>query len=236
MMRIWAQGYWRRKRAKTWKNLANLAHPSMGNWGQRVVCFKGDPLECTLAVCWDAQYAEPWLLLTDLKPAQIKPTFYALRAWIESGFEDVKRGGLHWEQTKMTDPARAERLWLVMAVAMLWLVRVGGEAQAMWQDLLPSPVGPARLSCLRLGWLTILAAAFKQYPLPKGLFSFDDWPKVPHSLKTYPCELPSPLVSQGRKGSGLRVIFCRAIRKHVVIIWIEYLFACSLRRIALDAH
>jgi hypothetical protein len=179
MMRIRAQGNWRRKRAKTWKNLANLARPSMGNWCQRVVCFKGDPLECTLAVCWDAQYREPWLILTDLKPAQVKPNFYALRAWIESGFEDVKRGGLHWEQTKMTDPARAERLWLVMAIAMLWLVRVGGEAQVIWQALLPSPVGPARLSCLRLGWLTILAAAFKQYPLPKGHFCFADWPKVP---------------------------------------------------------
>lgn len=179
LMRIRAQGYWRRRRAKTWQNLASLPRPSMGNWCQRVICFKGDPLECTLAVCWDAQYSEPWLIVTDLKPTQVRANYYALRAWIECGFEDIKRGGLHWEQTKMTDPARAERLWLIMAVAILWLVRVGGEAQVLWQDLLPSPVGPARLSCLRLGWLTILAAAFKHYPLPKGHFDFKDWPKVP---------------------------------------------------------
>ena len=29
----------------------------------------------------------------------------------------AKRGGWHWEQTKMLAPARAERLWLAWAVA-----------------------------------------------------------------------------------------------------------------------
>lgn len=180
LMRIRAQGYWRRKQAKTWQNLANLARPSMGNWCQRVICFKGDPLVCTLAVSWDAQYSEPWLIVTDLTPPQVEPNYYALRAWIESGFEDVKRGGLYWEQTKMTDPARAERLWLVMAVAILWLVRVGGEAQMMWQTLLSSPIGPTRLSCLTLGWLTSLAVAFTQQALPRGHFSLVKRPKVPY--------------------------------------------------------
>jgi len=30
----------------------------------------------------------------------------------------------------MTDPARATRLWLAIAVATLWVISVGGEADA----------------------------------------------------------------------------------------------------------
>jgi hypothetical protein len=30
----------------------------------------------------------------------------------------------------MTDPARAERLWLAIAIATWWLLSVGGEAEA----------------------------------------------------------------------------------------------------------
>ena len=42
----------------------------------------------------------------------------------------MKRGGWQWHQTKTTDPARAMRLWLALAVATLWVVSVGGEADA----------------------------------------------------------------------------------------------------------
>ena len=53
-----------------------------------------------------------------------------MRSWIEGGFKDCKRGGWGWHQTKMVDPARAERLWLAIAVATLWVVSVGGEVDA----------------------------------------------------------------------------------------------------------
>jgi hypothetical protein len=43
--------------------------------------------------------------------------------------KDSKRGRWHWEQTKMTDPARAEWLWLIIAVATLWTVAVGCAAE-----------------------------------------------------------------------------------------------------------
>lgn len=170
MMRIRAQGLWRRKRAKTWQD---LARPGMGVWCQRVVCFKGDPLVCTLCVQWDARYDEPCLIVTDLPPPQVDHNRYTLRTWIEAGFKDIKRGGLRWEHTKITDPARADRLWLVIAVALIWLVRVGGQAQHLWLAV------PATLSCLTLGWLTLLVAAFKQQPLPHGRFLPLDWHKAP---------------------------------------------------------
>jgi len=36
---------------------------------------------------------------------------------MEQGFKRIKRGGWQWQYTRMTDPARAERLWLAIAIA-----------------------------------------------------------------------------------------------------------------------
>jgi len=176
LMRIRTQGKYRRLKNKTWQALERLARPGMGLWCQRVECFKGDPLRCTLAVQWDARYNEPCLIATDLAPAQVQIQTYAYRVWIEAGFKDLKRGGLHWEQTHMTDPARVERLWLVLAVALLWLVRVGAQAQAHWHDR--SSIA-ASLSCATLGWLTLLVNALRHEPLSLACFLPHDWHKAP---------------------------------------------------------
>ena len=42
---------------------------------------------------------------------------YGLRAWIEQGFKKIKGGGWQWHSTRMTDPARVERLWLAIVLA-----------------------------------------------------------------------------------------------------------------------
>jgi hypothetical protein len=36
---------------------------------------------------------------------------------VRRGYKATNHGGWHWEQTKLDDPARAARRWLVMAVA-----------------------------------------------------------------------------------------------------------------------
>ena len=82
-------------------------------------------LACTLTACWSAGCAEPWLVLTDLPADQAPAAWYALRGWIERGFKHQKSGGLGWQMTRMTDPGRAARLWLVMAVATVRAMRCG---------------------------------------------------------------------------------------------------------------
>ena len=103
-----------------------------------VTCFATPErqLDCTLLARWDAGYRDPWLILTDLPPTAADVAWYGLRAWIECGYKDSKRGGWQWHQTKMTSPGRAERLWLVIAVATLWTVSVGCAAEGA----LPGPV------------------------------------------------------------------------------------------------
>jgi len=49
-------------------------------------------------------------------------------AWIECGFKHIKSAGWQWQHTRMRDPARANRFWLALAVATLWVLSVGGQA------------------------------------------------------------------------------------------------------------
>lgn len=144
-----------------------------------VLCFKTQAaqLRCTLLAQWATEHTDPWLILTDLPPQQAEAAWYALRSWIEASFKYTKRGGWHWEQTKMTDPARAERLWLAMAVATLWVVSLGSEplladtpAGFGWRSVDPA------LSCFRRGWLTLLALLLSDQGVPWGVFRPLPWP------------------------------------------------------------
>jgi hypothetical protein len=158
-------------------------------WQGRGIAFKSKEshLSCTLLAWWDDAHAEPWFVLTDLDPDACAIEWYALRAWCEQGFKCTKRGGWQWQQTQMTDPRRAERLWLALAVAMLWMVSLGTELEvgapedvAELPDLhrLLSSAGRKRcLRLFRLGWLWLLARALRAQPVlvPRHLVP-EPWP------------------------------------------------------------
>lgn len=168
------------------------------HWAGTVECFCGPTrrLRGTLLACWEPEHSRSWLVLTDLAPEQAQVVWYGLRSWIEQGFKDLKRGGWGWHHTKMTDPARAERLWLVLAVATLWAVSVGAPADteastaygsASGFDALPPThiarrtrrrEGPAprRLSVFRRGQVQVLVAALRGQRPPLGFFSCSLWP------------------------------------------------------------
>jgi hypothetical protein len=149
-------------------------------------------LNCTLLARWDDGYADPWSLLTDLAPSAGDACGYGLRAWIEQGFKVTKRGGWQWQRTRMSAPQRAARLWLAVAVATLWLLRVGRIAEETIPvgTLLPLPADglpPSRsrratqlrlVSVFRQGWITILVALFNQRRLPLGRFVPEPWPQT----------------------------------------------------------
>ena len=97
----------------------------------------------------------------------------------------------------MSDPSRAERLWLAMALATLWVVSVGCQAE----QALPVPVleelperhiarrraqteraRPRVLSCFRRGRLLLIAALLNGQELPIGQLVPEPWPK---SLDTH---------------------------------------------------
>jgi hypothetical protein len=96
----------------------------------------------TLVVVWAPGEADPWVLLSDLPPEQLGPSWYALRFWIEAGFRVLKRMGWHWQRCRRTDPTRLARHWLVLAVTQLWSVAVGTRLEEA--DRLAIPPGRLR--------------------------------------------------------------------------------------------
>jgi hypothetical protein len=140
------------------------------------------------------------LILTDLPPETSTACWYGLRAWIAQGFKITKRAGWQWQRTHMTKPDRAARLWLAVAVATLWLLSVGGEADAAVPAstvpdvtaLIPQQPRMRRATRLRLmrvfrrGWNLILVALLNQTPLPMGRFMPEPWPAVPVPAEATP--------------------------------------------------
>jgi hypothetical protein len=107
--------------------LHQLVHRVGDSFAAEGVAYTGEQLPATLLACWTAGHDEPWLLLSDLPPEAGNALWYGLRTWIEQGFKVIKGGGWDWHKTRMEDPDRVERLWLVLAVATLWVVAVGAE-------------------------------------------------------------------------------------------------------------
>jgi hypothetical protein len=179
LLRINAQGTCcERHTGRRWA-LATLAHACRHRlWRAEVTCFQGPArLTCTLLGMWDEAQADAWLILTDVTPTHVSPTWYALRMGIEAGFKALKRAGFHWERTRMTDPARAARLWLVLALASLRTIATAAQASdppPRWS--LPAGLAQRprrssrppypRLSLLQQGVILHLVAAIRQTPLP----------------------------------------------------------------------
>jgi hypothetical protein len=201
-MRINSQGHFRPLGQPTFRCLATAAPTPGSGWCGAVECFSEPPsrLRCTLLARWEDGYQDAWLVITDLLPEQATITWYGLRSWVEAGFKDYKRGGWQWHHTKMTDPKRAERLWLAMAVATFWVVSVGGEADAplpvsSLAALPPTHVArrtasgrtrPRQLSCFARGLLTIVGALIHGGGHRLGRFHPEPWPTSPpaHSKAT----------------------------------------------------
>jgi len=166
-------------------------------WSGKVRCFTeaSSRLDCTLLARWDADHKDPWLILTDLEPEQADVAWYGMRAWIECGFKDTKRGGWNWHHTKMQDPARAQRHWLAMVVSTLWVISVGGEVDAHQPassfEALPEAhmarknakkrAARRRISCFARGIITITLALLEGRMLPLGRFVPFEWPTLPPS-------------------------------------------------------
>ena len=110
-------------------------------WIGQGTAFSQPPAQrrCTLLVVWYAEQEEPWIILTDLAPDRVGPSWYALRFWIELGFKAVKSVGWKWDKTRRTDPTRISRHWLVLSVATLLALAYGTRVEdANDLDIAPS--------------------------------------------------------------------------------------------------
>ena len=145
LMRITSKSTFRRNGSRATVPVAALVPKPGQRWKGRVVAFPRrarSRLDCTLFACWEFGHEEPWFILTDLEPDQSEGLWYAMRAWIEHGFKLLKSQGWQWQKSRMTDPDRASRLWLVLAVATRYVLAIGGEADASDTDDQTGPLPP----------------------------------------------------------------------------------------------
>ena len=99
------------------------------SWRGEVQAFKkAGWLRCRALAKWGQGHEEPWLLLTNYPAA--RPEWYGTRMWEELAFKDLKSNGWQWQRSRLRTPERAERLWLVMALAYVWVVSMGSYVLA----------------------------------------------------------------------------------------------------------
>ena len=128
-----------------------------------------------------------------------------------------KRGLWGWHHSKMERASSVERLWLAMALAQLWCVSLGCQAEAEFEVAclqhepgasLPERhiarrrrtrvVGqrPARrLSCVVRGRLVLLALQYQSEPFPVGILRAGPWPDTLRA----PLKQPKPSAVKKKK-------------------------------------
>jgi hypothetical protein len=122
--------------------------------------------------------AEAWLLLSDLPAGEQRALEYAVRMHIEQSFRDDKRHGWQWEHSRVTDPARASRLLLVLQLATLWVLSAGAGALQTGRARHWVRLSRPAWSLFRIGW-TWLQHAFAQgelVPVHHRLLALPTWP------------------------------------------------------------
>jgi hypothetical protein len=196
LMRVKATGTFRPEGWHKFYGLGSFATRPGARFASRGLAYSGAKLPCTLLACRVAGCAEPWLVLTDLPVGNADPCWYALRSWIEQGFKVLKSGGWQWHRTRMDDPARAQRLWVAVSLATLWLVEVGGLAEFEPRAETVPPLG--RLDrgrvhrVFRVGW-AVITAGLLEAQARFGSFRPEPWPTIQ----------PIPTLDEQRFCSGM---------------------------------
>jgi hypothetical protein len=189
------------------------------SWQGQVECFasKKGRVNGTLLIHWEPGYESAWVILTDLEPEEAMVSWYGLRTWTLGGFKDFKRGLWGWHHSKMERASSVERLWLAMALAQLWCVSLGCQAEAKLEaQLLQHEPGaslperhiahrrrkravgqlPARrLSCVVRGRLILLAMQYQSEPFAVGILRAGPWPET----ITAPQKQPTPSALNKKK-------------------------------------
>lgn len=131
--------------------IAALVKPGE-TWCGRVEVFKNAGwLPLYVCLHWAVGCKRPWCLVTNSRWR--RPTDYAMRAWHEQSFRDLKSFGFHWDTSHVWQPAAAHRLLFVLSLAYAWVLSQA-ECFTVPERLSPSRSAP-RQSLFRRGlrWL-----------------------------------------------------------------------------------
>jgi hypothetical protein len=173
-------------------------------WIGTGIAFRHHRLPATLVAVWATTQREPWLLLTDLAPDAVEPSWYGVRMSIEASFATLKSRGWEWDRTRRRQPDRVERHWLVLAIATLLSVCTGTRLEIAAQRGLPPeylrrpapPLAPPRArsqALARIGRICLQRRLLRRQPLWKlPWLSPEAWPLPDPALAVTRCLEPLP--------------------------------------------
>ena len=122
----------------------------------------------SILAIWEAAYAAPLYLVTNMPDLDVALALYRKRAHIETFFSDQKSRGFHLHKSQLRAPQRLARLLIASCLAYVWLVYLG--VCALREDWLKQLHRQDRcdLSLFRLG-AHLLARCLKEaIPIPDG--------------------------------------------------------------------
>lgn len=128
-----------------------VAYPGQQFYGAGRVFKKAGWEAAAVVACWPEKSREPWLLITDEKASFRHCRSYCKRTWCEETHRDEKSSGFQWQASKVNQPRHAQRLVLLLALAMLLAVALGAHVlRRGWRKAL-DPHRRRRLSYFQLG-------------------------------------------------------------------------------------
>jgi hypothetical protein len=112
-------------------------------------------LHCNIVLANVRGVKEPWAVITDEEPNLQTLWQYGLRFRVEELFLDSKSGAFEFEESKIRNPQSLERLYLVVALALLFSTAHGMTVQLNGLRRAVDPHWKRGLSYLKIGlrWL-----------------------------------------------------------------------------------
>lgn len=104
-----------------WGSLARLVAAPGQSWVGRAHVWQRHPCSTWLSAVWEPGTKAPWFLISDQSAGRARVQTYARRMRVEATFLDFKSRGWDIEGTVLTNPARLERLLLVLFLTVWWV-------------------------------------------------------------------------------------------------------------------
>ena len=109
--------------------IASMVQPGE-QWSATGLVFKTNGrLPATAHAIWDEGCETPWALVTNAPGLTGRE--YAMRNWQEQSFRDLKSGGWHWHDSRITHPDHMARLLVLLTLAYAWAIALGSLAVSL---------------------------------------------------------------------------------------------------------